>query len=283
MLKRILVPLDTSEFTRAATRMAVTMANREQAVVKEPVTLFGLGLVDTDQIPTGRFADIVPREQILKEAEETAAGLIESFRRSLRELGVPEAQIETKQSAGSPFRQIIRESVFCDLIVMGERCSFPPVNDDYETMHSLYHWASRPVVITERNFADGVNTVVMLMDGTAPASRMMYNFVHLEPFPGAKVVLSYSKQEEEQFGLREYFERVKTFLESFGLAVRTHPVSGELEHEITGVVREEKAQVLALGIHREHFLDRFRDPLHIRQNFARRLLEAVSASLFIVH
>jgi hypothetical protein len=49
------------------------------------------------------------------------------------------------------------------------------------------------------------------------------------------------------------------------------------------VVNEEKAQVLALGIHREHFLDRFRDPLHIRQNFARRLLSAMSASLFVVH
>ncbi|HEX9843534.1 MAG TPA: hypothetical protein VGC20_12325, partial [bacterium] len=67
MLKRILVPLDTSEFTAAATRMAAALADRAQAVVREPVTLMGLGIVDMDQMPTGRFASIVPREEILAE------------------------------------------------------------------------------------------------------------------------------------------------------------------------------------------------------------------------
>jgi hypothetical protein len=36
MLKRILVPLDTSEYSVAATHMAATLANREQAVYREP-------------------------------------------------------------------------------------------------------------------------------------------------------------------------------------------------------------------------------------------------------
>ncbi|HKJ00267.1 MAG TPA: universal stress protein [bacterium] len=282
MLKRILVPLDTSEHTLAATRMAATLANREQAVVPDPVTLVGLGLVDLDQIPSGRFADIVPRDQILAEAEASVGKLIEEFRRNAGQQGVPDAQIETRQVSGSPFREIIRESVFCDLIVMGERCSFPPVNTDYETMHSLYHEASRPVIITERNF-DGVDRVVMVMDGTAPASRMMYNYVHLDPFPRAEVVLSWSQQEEEQFGLTEYFQRVQDFLASYHITVRTRPVQGTVEEGIADVVNAEKAQVLALGIHREHFLDRFRDPLNIRQNFAQRLLETMAASLFIVH
>jgi hypothetical protein len=156
------------------------------------------------------------------------------------------------------------------------------VNQDYETMHHLYHEASRPVVITERNF-ERVDTVVMLMDGTAPASRMMYNFVHLQPFPRAQVVLAYSKLEEEQFGLRDYFPRVADFLASYHIRVRMHPIAGAVEDEVAGVVNAEKAQVLALGIHREHFLDRLRDPLNIRQNFARRLLGSMAASLFVVH
>jgi nucleotide-binding universal stress UspA family protein len=282
MLKRILVPLDTSEFTAAATRMAAALADRAQAVVREPVTLMGLGIVDMDQMPTGRFASIVPREEILAEAATSVKGLVETFRRDAQALGLPDAQIETKQVSGSPFGAIIRESVFCDLIVMGEKCSFPPVNQDYETMHHLYHEASRPVVITERNF-ERVDTVVMLMDGTAPASRMMYNFVHLQPFPRAQVVLAYSKLEEEQFGLRDYFPRVADFLASYHIRVRMHPIAGAVEDEVAGVVNAEKAQVLALGIHREHFLDRLRDPLNIRQNFARRLLGSMAASLFVVH
>lgn len=281
MLKRILVPLDSSEFTPAATRMAVTLVNRELAMVKEPVTLVGLGLVDLDQIPSGRFADVVPREQILKDAEQAVQELVQHFRDEVRGLGVPEAQIETVQLSGSPFRQIIRESVFCDLIVMGERCSFPPVNTDYETMHSLYHWSSRPVIITERGFRR-VDKVVMVMDGTAPASRMLYNYLHLEPFPGAKVVLLWSKLEEEEFGLTEFFNRVERWLTTYGIEVEPHRIPGSVEAQIADVMIEENAQVLALGIHREHFLDRFRDPLHMRQNFAHRLMQSIAASLFIV-
>ena len=52
--------------------------------------------------------------------------------------------------------------------------------------------------------------------------------------------------------------------------MRTRPVQGTVEEGIADVVNAEKAQVLALGIHREHFLDRFRDPLNIRQNFAQQ-------------
>ena len=282
MLKRILVPLDTSEFTDAATRMAATLANREQASVRERVAVMGLGLVDLDQIPTGRFADIVPREQIVADAEKAVSELILQFQARTAALGLPPRQIETRQISGSPFRLIIRESVFCDLIVMGERCSFPPVNVDYETMHSLYHEASRPVVITERDF-EHVDTVVLLMDGTAPASRLMYNYVQLEPFPRAKVVLTYSMEEEQEFGLSEYFQRVADFLRSYRVQVSMRPFSGDVEGQIATVVSEAKAQVLALGIHRETFLDRIRDPLSLRANFARRLLQSVSASLFVVH
>lgn len=282
MLKRILVPLDTSEFTRAATRMAAHIANREQAVIKEPVTLTGLGIVDLDQIPTGRFAKIVPRDQIIAEAEQTVDGLIDRFRQDARALGLPDAQVETTKASGSPFRQIIRESVFCDMIVMGEQCCFPPVNVDYETMYLLYHQASRPVLLTRADYAT-VDKVVMAMEGTAPASRMMYNYVHLEPFPRARVVLTYSRQEEEQYNLREYYQRVEKYLTSYHIDVRSVPVSGDLREEIAGVVNEENAQVLAFGIHREGIMERLRDPLHIRQHFARKFLGGVSASLFAVH
>jgi len=282
MLKRILVPLDTSEFTQAATRMAVALANREQATVQEPVTLAGMGIVDLDQIPTGRFANVVPRDKIVAEAEATVGEIIERFKATTRDLGVPASQLETLRANGSPFRAIIRESVFCDLIVMGERCSFPPVNADYETMHHLYHEASRPVILTDRDFND-VQTVVMAMDGTAPASRMLYNFVHLQPFPRARVVMAYSQEEEAQYNLKEYFKRVVAYLASFHINVHPHAMAGEMEDDIAGVVAAERAQVLALGIHRTALLERLRDPLNLRQNFARRLLKSVSASLFVVH
>jgi nucleotide-binding universal stress UspA family protein len=282
MLKRILVPLDTSEYTTAATRMAAHIANRERDATQEEVILFGLGIVDMDQVPTGRFASLVPREQLLKEAEEKVAELTASFKSQVQALGIHAGSVETATLTGSPFRGIIRESVFCDLIVMGQKCSFPPVNFDYDTMHELYHQASRPIILTDQNF-DAVHTVVLAMDGTAPASRMMYAFAHLNPFPQAEVVLSYSRLEEKEYGLQDFFKRVLEFLRSHHYKVRASPYEGEMEADIGGLMEREKAQILAFGIHREDFLTRLSDPLRIRESYAKRLLRSIPGSLFIVH
>lgn len=284
MLRRILVPLDTSEYTVAATRTGAEMACRGSEGVKaaDGVTITGLGLVDLDQLPVGRFASLVPREKILAEAQETVRGLVEDFRKTAREVGVKDDRVQTRQAVGSPFREIIRESVFNDLIVLGEQCSFPPVQHDYQTLHNLYHEASRPLLLTRKDFHK-VDTVVLAMDGTAPASRMMYTFVHLRPFAGARIVMTYSQVEESMYGLKDYFSRVAAFLEDYGLKVTRRPMPGELEEDIPAVVRDEGAQVLAVGIHRTQFMDRIRDPLELRPHIARRLLESVSASLFVVH
>ena len=125
MLKRILVPLDSSKFTSAAIRMAANIANREKTREGTEVTLVGLGIVDTDQLPSGRFSSVVDRDQIIADAEQEADGLIAAFKEEVEKQGIPNEQIETKRLSGPPFKLIIRESVFSDLIVMGEKCSFP--------------------------------------------------------------------------------------------------------------------------------------------------------------
>lgn len=282
MLKRILVPLDSSQFTTAAIQMAANIATREKTSEGTEVTLVGLGIVDLDQLPSGRFSSVVDRDQIIAEAEQESAELIATFRAEVGKQGIPNEQIETKCLSGSPFNLIIRESVFSDLIVMGEKCSFPPVNQDYETMHNLYHVASRPIILAEHSIKE-VETVVMAMDGTAPSSRMMYHYVHSNPFPKSRMVLTFAKSEVEEFGLENYFERVEQFLTSYGLNVSTHPIEGDMEQEIGGVIEKENAQLLALGVHRDHFLSWFSDPLKIRQNFTTRLLRDTSTSLFVFH
>jgi len=246
------------------------------------VTLVGLGIVDTDLIPTGRFSGVVDRDKILAEAGELRDQLVETFREKVLAAGMPEDRLDLVRAEGSPFREMIRESVFSDLIVMGETCSFPPVNQDYETLKHLYHEASRPILLTHGG-DKAAETVVMAMDGTAPSSRMMYNYVHLNPFPQARLVLTYSRREEAGYNLSVYFARVVKYLESFGFSVTENPIDGEMVDDLANVVKSENAQVVALGIQREHFLDRFSDPLGLRQNFAARLLGVMDASLFLVH
>ena len=284
MLKRILVVLSASEFTPPAVRMAAEMADVETELEHERVTLVGLSVVDTDLMPSGRFSSLVPREELLAEAQAKAEEVITEFRALTKTLGVRENLIETSCVSGSPFREVIRKGVFCDLIVMGRKSSFPPVYHDYETLPTLFHQASRPVVIVGDTHRP-LERVILAMDGTAPSSRVMYHYVHLNPFPKAKLLVIYSKGEEEQYHLTEYFQNVESYLKSFHLDVEMKRLDGEVRNEIVEVVKKEDAQVIAMGIHSEHFLDRFGEALHInlREDTIEKILRTTSACLFTVH
>jgi nucleotide-binding universal stress UspA family protein len=282
MLKRILVPLDSSEFTPATVQLAAEMALAGQKKSEEAVTIVGLAVVDTDQLPTGRFASLVPREKLLKEAEKQARELAGAFRSLAAARGMPDKRIEASWVAGSPFREIIRHGVFSDIIVMNRECSFPPANQAYDTLNNLYHWASRPVVICGDTHRP-VKRVVMAMDGTAPASRMMYAYAHLNPFPKAKLKVVYSEEEESAYNLKKFFKNVQAYLKTYHLNAELVGISGDFQTALSEVVQEEKAGMLAMGIPVEHFMDKFRERLSFQEYPVQKLVRDTGASLFTVH
>ena len=280
MIKRILVPLDASKFTTTAIRAAVDLAKGASGK-GDPCVVEGLSLVDLDQIPAGRFADMVPRDQIISESKKIATELEQKFKKQATELGLKPEQILTQHAQGSPFQEIIRESVFSDIMVMGYQCSFPPVNRDYDTMHHLYHSASRPVIVTDQDYSP-VEAVVVAMDGTASASRMLYTLMHLNPFPKAKVVLTYSERERQEHNLGDFFERVGKSLTSHGMKITISPYKDDLETEAPEIMNRAGAQMLALGAHRGPLLQRLADPFNLKESFAQRLLNEIKGALFIV-
>lgn len=282
MLKRILIPVDTSEFTDSAIRIAADMARQERQAQSGEVTLVGLGLVDTEQLPSGRFAKLVPRDQILQEAEAQINERMAHFKHLVDTLGIPPDRVQTRVEQGPPFRKIIHNSVVCDLVAMGIRCSFPPINQDYESLSNIIHSASRPVVIADENYGS-IERVLMVMDGTAPSSRMIYAFALLNPMPLAQVTLLYAQQEIERYpSLTGFFERAAEFLREHGIDVKPLPVPVVDEHVIEAITQDERADMIALGVHASHFMDHLRDPLNLRQPFVERLLKKTNASLFTV-
>lgn len=280
MLKRILIPLDTSEFTDSAIRIAAAMASQEMRAESELVTLVGLGLIDLDQIPTGRFASMVPREEIIKEAEEQIEKRVQDFKTLAASLGIKEDHIKTRVESGGPFRKIIHESVVCDMIVMGMRCSFPPINQDHESLSNIIHHSSRPVVIADKEFSK-VERVLLVMDGTAPASRMIYAFALLNPMPMARVTMINSLEEIDKYpNLQGFFERAEGFLQEHHINIQRYPVDTVNEDTIAEMVKEEGSEMIALGVHTGRFLDQLRDPLNLKKPFVERLLNKTKASLF---
>ena len=283
MLRKILIPLDASKYTPIAVRVAANIANSVSAQVgRDVVTLSGLGIVDLDQLPTGRFAGMVPRDEIIGNARKEVEGFLHEFQESAIALDIPEENLETRYAEGSPFSIIMHEHVFSDLVVIGEECSFLPNQHDYITLENIFHRSSRPIIIT-REVDPTVETVIMAMDGTAPSSRMLYAYTLLNPFPEAKVVLTISKHEEEAHNLGDFFERVAGFLESYGIEVEKIRMGKNLLEELPNLVAKQKAGAVAMGVHQEHFMDRIKKPMHIGGSDVETLLEKTNALLFTVH
>ena len=283
MLRKILIPLESSQYTPAAVSLAADIAIQVREFLgRDAVTLAGLGIVDTDQLPSGRFASMVPREEILSEAREKSAALLSAFRRQTAEKGIPEAFVETHQTEGSAFATIMQHHVFCDLLVMGETCSFPPAHNDYNTLDHLFHQASRPILITTEK-PRPIDAVVMAMDGTACASRMMYAYAHLNPFPKAKLLVAHTRAEEKSYNLENFFERVKDYLQVYNFDVELLSVDGHLLDELPAVADAHNAGVIAMGVHTEHFMDKIRNPLALRLSPGEKLLQQSRRVLFTVH
>ncbi len=283
MLKSLLIPLDSSAYTPVAVHMAAEIVRQAAEFRKEPTLLEGIGIINTETLPKGRFANIVPREKILAEAREIVDKLVEEFRNQAVRLGVDSSQVETHVEEGSPFHHVIHASVMCDLVVVGQKCSFPPGPSDYETLKYLFLRASRPILITPLEFRP-VDQVLMMMDGTAPSSRMMYAYSHLNPFPGAKVLLACSSMEESKFPEHAgFFPKVERFLKNRQVDVELTMLEGSLEEELEGLIERVRAPVIAMGIPGEQFVDKLRTPLRIRPTLIEKLLYKTGVSLFTVN
>ena len=282
MLRSILVPLGTSSQTSAAMKLAASMALAKRHGEARQVSVTGLSIVDSDQIPSGRYANVVNREELLEEAAAKADDLMGIFINKMVGYGIADEQVHTLRVTGSPFEEIVHASVFNDVIVVGEKCSFPPVNQDYHTMQNLYHKASRPVLLTAEEAHD-CKKVVLAMDGSASSSRMIYAFLHLNLFPNAEVLMVYSEKERQRYHLDGFYKHLEDHVREFFRRLQVKSIPGAMDEEIAALVQSEGADLLAIGIHQSHFLSRLRDAMYLREPFADQLLKNMNASLFTVH
>lgn len=283
MLRKILIPLDSSQYTDVAVKVAVDMANDVRDIIdRDAVVLIGLGIVDSGQIPAGRFATVVPREQIISESREEVERLMADFREKAHSMGIPKENIVTHYAEGTPFQKIMDYHVFSDLVVMGEKCSFLPDTQDYVMLEKVFHQSSRPIIVTKSDHRE-IKTVIMAMDCTSSSSRMMYSYAHLDPFPKAKLLLTHSREEEKKVSLDHFFESVGEFLDSYKFDYEHVRLEGDLFKNLPALVKERGAGAIALGIHQEHFLDILRKPMHLAGSPVEKLLEETGVVLYTVH
>jgi nucleotide-binding universal stress UspA family protein len=120
MIKRILIPLDSSPYTDTAIEMGCGLAKRHNAELTGLVVLDIPGIRETIRpVPLGGlyYVDVL-EQSIRQDARNYIRKLLYTFRDKCRQAEVSYSQAERQ---GSPSERIIRESMFYDLVMIGMR------------------------------------------------------------------------------------------------------------------------------------------------------------------
>lgn len=229
MLKRILVPLDSTPFTEAALSWACSAAKTHDAEVTGMVVLDIPGIEKSvGPVPLGGFYYAEQLEKTrARKAQEHIDMLLHRFDKTCSERGVRHRAMEHQ---GSPHEEIIRESLFYDALVMGLRSCFcfGEEERDWDPLDQLMDHSVTPVYgIPERPVIPDLSRekmgVVVAFDGSLPAARALQRFGQFA-VPGHTKVTLLSSEDDRERG-RFLLDRAAQYLAARGIT--------EVEQEVT--------------------------------------------------
>jgi nucleotide-binding universal stress UspA family protein len=177
MVKDILVCLEGSPSSEAATRLSIEIAQTCEA------RLAGLAIIDEPDIRAGAAVGIGGAsfkhdrdETLVADARKHADDWIALFERRCREANVPASTLEI---VGRPAESILREMNAHDLTVIGRDANFrfETEKDDLKTRDTILHRAARPVLLVPESAEDKLGQVVLIAyDGSGAAKRALTSF-----------------------------------------------------------------------------------------------------------
>lgn len=251
MLRRILVPFDPSPYAAAALGYACFLAKRQNAEVTGVVVLDIPGIEKSvGPAPLGGiyYASMLEKAKE-KRAHEHIQALLGKFRGKCQEEGVAHCEAELQ---GSPSDQILHDSIYYDLVVMGMRTHF-----HFETEHHpgdaidrIFSHASTPfLAVPEHVQAREKINVLIAFNGSPPALRALQGFTHLFESSAFETHITLLMSESEADLAKFHLDGASAYLKAHSF----HNVKIERISQDIIEAMEEKylpwADLVVLGVH----------------------------------
>jgi nucleotide-binding universal stress UspA family protein len=177
MLKRILVGLNGSEYSRAAGEVAIGLAKKQGAAV------VGLGIVDVphltgpEAVPLGAGAFKMERDAAFVEAADQRISLL--LADFAQQCSQAEVSCQTLKMSGDPEKLMNQEAQRVDLLVVGKKST--PESPGMVASHVLRQTlrnATRPVLCVSEfdSAAFGTAPVLVAYDGSPQAAKALQMF-----------------------------------------------------------------------------------------------------------
>ena len=256
MVKRILLPLDSSAYSDAATEYAIQLAKRTKAQVDGMVILDIPGIEKSiGPVAMGAlyWADKLEKKKA-EEAHEHVNALLEKFKKRCKDEGVTGNEAEYQ---GSPSELIVEQSIYYDIVVMGLRTYYKFGSDDEpgDTLDKVLGNTITPVLAVPDNYKslEGAN-ILISFDGSLPAARALQHFAYFASSVNfnIKIINSSDDKNTGDAILQHAKSYLKTYIDK---DVETIWTPGK----IINVVNEEYldwADLFVVGVHsKSGFLD----------------------------
>jgi len=276
-LKRILVPLDPSVFSEAATDTACAVAARHGARVG------GIAVLDSAEIRSSLVPAIGPYYPMMLEAVQTQIQHADSVLKECLDRFASSCEkhevthIETEYE-GVPAQKLLETSIFFDLIVIGLETAFhfETRAGKGDTLDKLLDRTVVPVLAVPSSGLPRLDRAVLAFDGSLGSARAMHDFVPfaLASQPEVTILVAGKDERENRF----LADNARDFLASHGLeSVDTFTTEKRVEDAIAEPPCA-GADLVVAGIHsRKPIQDYFVG------SFTRTMIERKDTALFLSH
>jgi len=278
MIKRILVPLDGSEFTKSATEYAIKLAKRTGA------TVTGLTIIDEPEImlpepvPAGAGEFVEHKHKVLMEkAAKHNEEYMKQFSAKCSSGGVKN---ETMERTGHPEDEIAHESHRHDLIILGRLSFFKAMTQEgpCKTTDHVVKKSSRPMILMPEKFKDG-HDIIITNDDSIGSSRtfQMAQLCGLLKDAGPVIIASVNS---DKAVAEKNCMSAADFLHAHSIKTESRPVQSDKKpwDEILDMINKNHPELVTMGAFGHTGLKEL-----FFGSFTKTMLEKCPAPLFISH
>jgi len=245
MIKRILVGLGGTPFTKVSTQCATELA-RTHGAQTTGVTVVDLSkLGKVGPVPAGAaiYAQRM-RERQSRVTEEGIEAAVAAFKEHCSANQVVCRRIEYEHK--DPFTAMIAEARYNDLTIFGLRSIFDYgfTSDPDKAIIKLVTQGVRPILAVAEDYRP-IKKVLVAYSGSMESAKAVRHFLHLKPWPDVALHLVHFKEgrDPEPFLLKDAAD----FCTAHGFEVQSDMVDGRARADLLPFARDIDADLIVMG------------------------------------
>ncbi|MBK9730726.1 MAG: universal stress protein [Chitinophagaceae bacterium] len=274
-MKKILVAFDGTVFSEGALEYAFHLSGNEGAMIVgvfiEDLSYVGYATLFGEDYFTFNAALL---EKMEHEDDGKFSESISKFESICKQRGI---SYQVHLDKGVPVNELVRESLFADLIVIGYRTFFSNVMGEASFLKDVLLDAECPVMAVPDQF-NPMESLLLSFDGKAPSVYAIKQFTQLFPNLSQELpatILSITRTKEE---VLDYQNLMQEYISIHYRHVETENFTGEAEEAILNIAERLKNPLIIMGAFGRNAVSRF-----FSRSAASKLLKNQSLPIFVSH